>query len=91
MITFLLILTKIFEVSFLLIIFFKQISDFLFFPKVVTLKLLYFAFLNKYLKNLSSLFKIILPPGTIFSIISDLASAIPLMSLKFSKCASQCL
>ena len=78
------IFNRIFDLFPFLIIFFKQTLDFLWVPKEMTLIFLFFAFLSKKLKNLSSLFKIIVPLGSILSIISDLAFAIPLIFLKFS-------
>ena len=47
------------------------------------------AWLDKKLKNLSSLFKIIFPPSNILSIISALALAISFKVLKFLKWAPE--
>ena len=56
-----------------------------------TLIFLVFAIFEKKLKYLSSLFRIRNPFLVIFSIISDLAFAIPFKLLKFSMCASPIL
>ena len=49
----------------------------------------FLAFAYKKLKNLSSLFKIILPSFDILLIISDFAFAMPFIELKFFKWASE--
>ena len=62
--------------------------SFLLIPKETIFNFFIFAFFSKYLKNLSSRFKIIVPPLFNIIIISPFASAIPFKFLKFSICAS---
>ena len=81
-------LIKIFVLFSLLITLKGKISDFLSFPKVVIFNFFDFAFLHKYLKNLSSRLSIIVPFSVIVSIISAFAFAISSIFVKFSIWAS---